>query len=437
MNAYASSFSQIADGLPGRGLDWVDCLRRAGLERFVDLGFPTTRIEEWKYTNVAPISRIAFQPATHVGMEKLSAKVREQVDLFPTPKLVFVNGRSHPSLSKQGSLSFPYIAGMFDSLGDPDFVPTLQPHLGRYADFRTRPFAAWNTAFFADGACVVVPAGTIVSEPIHLVFISTASDQPCATFPRNLIIAGEGSQISLVETYLSLSGGIYLTNTVTEIVAGAGAVIDYYKAERESSESFHIASVNAALGHDAVLTAHSFSIGAALSRNELRVTLDGEGAQCALDGLFLADGHRLVDNHTQIDHRKPHATSRELYKGVLAGYGEGVFNGAIIVRDDAQKTDAVQHNRNLILSEHAQINTQPQLEIRADDVRCAHGASIGQLDQEALFYLKTRGVDDRSARRILVRGFAAEILDGVRVPDVRWRLGGLLDEWFESKAEAS
>jgi Fe-S cluster assembly protein SufD len=283
----------------------------------------------------------------------------------------------------------------------------------------------------------VIPAGAIVSEPIHLVFISTASDQPFATFPRNLIIVGEGAQISLAETYLSLSSGVYLTNTVTEIAAGDGAVIDYYKAERESPESFHIASVNAALGRDAVLTAHSFSLGAALSRNELRVTLDGEGAQCALNGLFLADGHRLVDNHTQIDHRKPHATSRELYKGVLAGYGEGVFNGAIIVREDAQKTDAVQHNKNLILSGHAQINTKPQLEIRADDVRCAHGASIGQLDQEALFYLKTRGVDDRSARRILVRGFASEILDGVRVPDVRESLDRLFDEWFQSKLEAA
>jgi Fe-S cluster assembly protein SufD len=282
----------------------------------------------------------------------------------------------------------------------------------------------------------VISPGTTVLRPVHLVFASTGAAPLLATFPRNLIVVGEGSRVALVEAFLSVPGGLYLTNAVTEIVGGSGAIIDYYRMEQESSDSFHVATVKVRLGRDASLTSHTFSLGAALARNDLSVALDGEGSQCNLNGLFLVDGHRLVDNHTEIDHRKPHATSRELYKGILGGHAQGVFNGAIIVREDAQKTNAVQHSKNLLLSGNAQINTKPQLEIRADDVRCAHGASIGQLDQEAIFYLKTRGVDDGAARRILIRAFATEILDRVRVPDIRRQWEFLLDEWFEGRSEA-
>jgi Fe-S cluster assembly protein SufD len=239
-----------------------------------------------------------------------------------------------------------------------------------------------------------------------------------------------------VEVFLSVAGGAYLTNAVTEIVGGPGAVIDYYKMEQESSAGFHVAAVKVSLGRDAILKSHSFSFGAGLARNDLSVVLDGEGSACNLDGLFIVDGHRLVDNHTEIDHRKPYATSRELYKGILSGHAQGVFNGAIKVREGAQKANAVQHSKNLLLSENAQINTKPQLEIRADDVRCAHGASIGQLDQDAMFYLKTRGVDERVGRQILIRGFATEILDRVHVPHIRRQLETLLDGWFEKKLEA-
>jgi Fe-S cluster assembly protein SufD len=437
-NIYSSQFGEIVRHLPGRGLTWLDHLRETGIQQFAGAGFPTTRMEEWKYTNIAPISRVAFRPARRTT---LPDAVREQVDAFPQPRLVFVNGflaspegaRSQTAPTKEKLV----ITGLSKALANPRVAATLEPHLGHLAETGNHPFVAWNTAFFADGACVVIPPGTVVQDPIHLVFVSAATDSPSVAFPRNLIVVGERSQVSVVEIYLSVSGGTFLTNAVTEIAIARGASVDYHKFEHEFPETFHVATVKATLGRDASLTSHAFSLGAALSRNELRVALKGEGAQCTLAGLYLADEHRLVDNHTEIDHCQPHATSRELYKGVLAGYGEGVFNGAIIVRKDAQKTDAVQHNKNLLLSEHAQINTKPQLEIHADDVRCAHGASIGQISEDALFYLRTRGVDERTARHILIRGFAAEILDGIRVPSVRRLMDLRLQEWFERRLEAA
>jgi Fe-S cluster assembly protein SufD len=292
-----------------------------------------------------------------------------------------------------------------------------------------------NTAFFSDGALVVIPAGMTVARPVHLVFASTGAGEASATYPRNLIVAGEGSKVTIVETFLSDRSGVYLTDAVTEIAAGPGAAVDYCKVERESSRSFHVATIAANVGRDASLISHSISTGAAIARNDLRVALTADGGQCALYGLFIAGGDRLADNHTEIDHRKPHTTSRELYKCILAGHGHGVFNGAVIVRKDAQKSNAVQHSKNLLLSEHSQIDTKPQLEIRADDVRCAHGATIGQVNRQAMFYLRSRGLDERTAKRILIRGFAAEILQKIPLSDLRRQLNALLDGWFGRELE--
>ena len=437
LNDYAAQFSRIIDQLPGQGLDWLDRLRRDAIERFVELGFPTTRLEDWKYTNVNPISRLTFQPALHSWNGALPTGLRAQLDPFTSPRLVFIDGILEPALclNEHGNSGLQ-LSGLAESLRDPMQAAVLESCLGRYAGTAHHAFVAWNTAFFADGAVVAIPVRTAVSHPLHLVFVSTGADEALATYPRNLIVVGEGSRVALVEVFLSVAGGAYLTNAVTEIVGGPGAVIDYYKMEQESSAGFHVAAVKVSLGRDATLKSHSFSFGAGLARNDLSVVLDGEGSACNLDGLFIVDGHRLVDNHTEIDHRKPYATSRELYKGILSGHAQGVFNGAIKVREGAQKANAVQHSKNLLLSENAQINTKPQLEIRADDVRCAHGASIGQLDQDAMFYLKTRGVDERVGRQILIRGFATEILDRVHVPHIRRQLETLLDGWFEKKLEA-
>ena len=431
-NVYATQFSSIRKRLPGRYLPWVERLRQKGMDDFLRLGFPSTKLENWKYTNVAPIRRITFEPAIDHSYSLIPG-----LDSFPRPRLVFVNGRFVPALSKvDAALNF-HLRTIGDALGDPERSSIIEKHLGRYTNLSNHAFAAWNTAFFTDGAYLEVPRGLAVEHPIHLVFIAAGDADPWACYPRNLIVAGEGSQITFVERFIGSNDTVYLTNSVTEIAAGPNAVIDYYKIEDESCQSFHIAAINAHLDRDASLTSHSISFGGSLIRNDLNVSLDSEGAYCTLNGLFTVDGQRLVDNHTRIDHLRPHASSRELYKGVLAGNAEGVFNGAIVVHENAQKTDAVQHSKNLLLSKQAQINTKPQLEIRNNDVRCFHGATIGQMDTDAVFYLKSRGIDEREAKRVLIRGFAAEIIEGVRVPTLRNQLEHQLDSWLKGVLEAS
>ena len=432
-NVYAAQFSAMLERLPGSRLPWVDRLRRMGIEDFLALGFPTTKLENWKYTNVAPIRRIAFEPALDRPISSIPESLHLQLESYASPRLVFVNGRFDRGLSiPECGLNFELLS-LSEALADPQRAAALETHLGRYALTSEHAFAAWNMAFFTDGAYVEIPRGTVVEQPINLVFISAGTGEPWACYPRNLIVLGEGCQATFVEAFLSLNGLVYLNNVVTEIVAGPGAVIEYYKIERESSQGFHIAAINAHLDRDASLTSHSISFGGALVRNDLNVALEGEGSHSTLNGLFAVDGQRLVDTHTHIDHRRPHASSRELYKGVLTGKAEGVFNGTITVRENAQKTDAVQYSKNLLLSKQAQINTKPQLEIRNNDVRCFHGATIGQIDPDAMFYLKSRGIDEDEAKRILVRGFAAEIIHGIRVPALRDQLERLLADWLRGR----
>jgi Fe-S cluster assembly protein SufD len=430
-NIYAAQFSAMRERLPGTHLPWLGRLRQKGMDDFLALGFPTTKLEEWKYTNVAAIRRIAFEPALDRSLTSIP-----EMGSCTGPRLVFVNGRFASSLSTVGALyERPgghrpplQVLSLAEALRDPERASVLEKHLGRYTGTSDHAFAAWNTAFFTDGAYIEIPRGMAVEQAIHLIFVADGNSKPWACYPRNLIVAGEGSQVTVVESFLG-SNDVYLTNTVTEIAAGPGAIVDYYKIERESWQGFHVAGINAHLDRDAGLKSHSISFGGGLVRNDLNVALDGEGSNCTLNGLFAVDGRRLVDNHTRIDHMRSHASSRELYKGVLAGNAEGVFNGAIVVRENAQKTDAVQYSKNLLLSREAQINTKPQLEIRNNDVRCFHGATIGQMDADAIFYLKSRGIDEVEAGRILVRGFAGEIIDAIRVPALREQLEHLLDRW--------
>jgi Fe-S cluster assembly protein SufD len=402
------------------------------MDDFLALGFPSTKLENWKYTNVAPIRRIAFEPALDQPVD-----TTPELTSYPGPRLVFVNGWFYPGLSCiERGLNF-HLQSIGEALRYSDRASVIEKHLGRYTSTSDHAFAAWNTALFTDGAYLEIPCGTTVEQPIHLVFVAVRNSKPSAYYPRNLIVAGKGSQFTVVESFFGPKDAVYLTNTVTEIAADPGAVVDYYKVERESSHGFHVAVINTHLERDASFTSHSISFGGSLVRNDLNVALDGEGSHCTLNGLFAADGQRLVDNHTRIDHMRPHASSRELYKGVLAGESEGVFNGTIVVRQNAQKTDAVQHSKNLLLSRKAQINTKPQLEIRNNDVRCFHGATIGQMDADAIFYLKSRGFNEEDARRILVRGFAGEIIDVIRVPTLRDQLDCLLDRWVRAVLEGS
>jgi Fe-S cluster assembly protein SufD len=301
----------------------------------------------------------------------------------------------------------------------------IAERLGRLAPVDGRAFVALNTAFTRDGAFVRAERGVKFQTPIHLLFLSTDRGAPYVTHPRILVDVEEGAQLSIVESFVGLSG-VYLTNAVTEISVGDQATLDYTKVQRESHQAYHVAALQVRQGRNSVFRSHSIALGAAISRNDAGSVLAGEGAEATLNGLFEGTGHQIVDNHTTIDHVAPNTTSRELYKGILGGGSRGVFDGRIIVRPEAQKTNAMQASRNLLLSKEALVNTKPQLEILANDVKCKHGATVGQLDENVLFYLRSRGIGLADARRLLIHAFASEVLDQVSVEAVRKQLGGCL-----------
>lgn len=394
--------------------EWLAAIRRAGNERFRETGFPTVREEAWKYTNVAPFVKVPFQPASG---ERGSTARPLPVPAEAGAQIVFVNGRYAAELSTVGLLTGGLeVASLAEVLASrPEAV---EPYLAKVVR-DGNAFAQLNSAFVDDGVFVRIPARTAVAEPIHLVFLSEPDFGPTVSHPRNLVVAEAGSQASVVETFLGTAGELYFTNAVTEIVLGDGAVLDFSKLESEGDAAFHVATTAVSLGRNSNFTSHSISLGGALARNDLNVRLDAEGADCTLNGLFLGNGTQLLDNHTLIDHAMPHGTSRELYKGILDGKSRGIFHGTIIVRPDAQKTDAMQTNKNLLLSKESLVNSEPALEIFADDVKCRHGSTIGQLDEGAIFYLRTRGIGPDEARQMLVYAFASDVASRIRVAPLR------------------
>ena len=426
-DVYLANFSQLEKELGESNGSPLHRLRTAAMERFRELGFPGLRNEDWKFTTLAPLAKVPFQPARlH---EDLTLSEIERF-LFATgagPRLVFVNGFYAPKLSQVVSLpDGVVVTSLAKALQThPEWV---EPHLARYADYEESPFTALNTAFLRDGACVLLAPGQVFPEPIQLVFISTAREEPTVSYPRNLIVAGRQSQATIVESYLGLEQDVYFTNAVTEVVAGPGAVIDYNKLLRESFQAFHIQTLHVHQERDSRFSSHTMTLGGALVRNEIHAVLDAEGCECTLNGLYLASGRQHIDNHTVIDHARPHCASHELYKGILDGQAHGVFNGKIFVRQDAQKTDAKQTNQTLLLSEDAVINTKPQLEIYADDVKCTHGATVGQLDEESIFYLRSRGIGREEARRLLTFAFANDIIGRIQVEAIRDQLEKFLLE---------
>jgi Fe-S cluster assembly protein SufD len=410
--------AEVASSAPG-----LAALRRKALDRFVADGFPTTRLEAWRHTNPARVAREAWQPAPRIAVE------RDAIEPIATPLyacglFVFVNGRYDASLSTPPALGgWLGVSSLASDLSEADAPPGLDA-VGE----SVTPFGALNTAFFEDGAHLRVAEGKQVDEPVHIVFVSAPGEEPCAAHPRVLIEAAAGSRIVVIEDHVSLGGGTSLTNGVTEIDVGANAGVEWIKLQREHPSAFHVSEMRARVARDGRLAAATLSFGTALTRNDARVRLEAPGAHCDLRGLFVAGGDQLVDNHTWIDHAEPHGTSVELYKGILDGRARGVFNGRVVVRPDAQKSDARQQNPNLLLSRDAEIATQPQLEIRADDVKCSHGSTVGQLDSDALFYLRSRGVPLHEARDLLMRGFASEITRALSVPALGERADDLVVE---------
>jgi Fe-S cluster assembly protein SufD len=382
---------------------------------------------------VAPIAKVPFEPA---GCEVNGLTLGKAEPLafagWEGSQLVFVNGHYAPELSSLRPLPGGVKAGSLEAAFSTD-AEWVEPHLARYAAYQDHAFVALNTAFMVDGAFLYVPKGKIVEEPIHLLFISTAHEQATVSHPRNLIVVGQDSRATIVESYVGIGEGVYFTNAVTEIVSAENAVIDHYKLQRESPAAFHIGILQAHLDRSSHFTSHSIALGGALVRNEINAVLDGEGGECTLNGLYLVTGEQHVDNHTQMAHVKAHCTSRELYKGIVGGKARGVFNGKIVVHESAPKTDAKQTNNNLLLSQDASVDTKPQLEINNNDVKCTHGSTIGRLDQDQIFYLRSRGIDPEGARSLLMYAFASEVINRIKIERIRSELDRMLMARLQKK----
>lgn len=435
---YLALFARLQDQLPGVKAPWLRDLRAAAAAGFAESGFPTPAQEAWKYTSVAPVERRSFDFTGNNSAELSAEHLRAAFfDDFDAHTLTFVDGRFAPRHSRTANLPDGVtISALADVLARSPSI--LEPYLGRYADTSANGFVALNTAFMSDGAYVHVPQGVDLDLPLHLAFVLTGPGEIMA-HPRVLIVAEPNSRVTVVEHYTGGGTTPSLTNAVTEIVAGRGAQVMHYKLQREASNAYHIATIRADQSGDSLFTSRNFSLGGRLTRNDITTVLREPGGECTLDGLYMADGRRHVDNHTLIDHAAASCSSREYYKGVLDERARGVFNGRIVVRQDAQRTDAHQSNHNLLLSQEAEVDTKPQLEIYADDVRCTHGATVGHLDQDALFYLRTRGIDATGARGLLTYAFAREVVDRLEILPLRTGLQrgllGLLPGIDESVGE--
>jgi Fe-S cluster assembly protein SufD len=399
---------------------WLAPVRKAGIASFADQGFPTLHDEDWRFTNIAPIAKLNFQLAKEVSVNGAESKLLDEAAFtkLPGQRLVFVNGFFSAKLSGIKPVSGGVrIENLSAALAKDSAL--IEKHLGKYAHTASNTFAALNQAFFTDGAFIFVPAGVAVAEPVQLIYISSAKNSGETILPRNLVIAEANSKLTVVESYISTGNVAYFTNAVTEILAGDNARVEHIKLQDEALDAFHIATIAGEFGCASNVTVHSFALGAKLSRTNIRTKLAGEGLECILNGLYLTKDEQLTDHHMIVEHAQPHCASHEYFNGILDDKSKGVFHGRIYVHPIAQKTDAKQTNKNLLLSDDATADTKPQLEIYADDVKCTHGATIGQLNDESIFYLRSRGISSDNARRMLIHAFAGEIIERIKCEPAR------------------
>jgi Fe-S cluster assembly protein SufD len=420
---YADAFGEFARGRAGEPA-WVARLRAGAFERFEERGFPTTDEEDWKYTNVAPLARKAFMPAAGAATKLESAAVEPFVSAESSrSRLVFVGGVYSPELSSLEALPQGVVAEDLGAALAGEQVGVLWEHLGRLSGEESDAFTTLNTAFAGGGAFLRVPAGVEVVAPVQLLFLTAPGGGESVTFPRVLVVAERHSRLDLIETYAALDGDAeYFTDAVVEVFVGEGAGVTHYKVQDEGERAFHIASTRAEVARDGSYELTTVTLGAQLSRHGIEVILGSEGAHCRVDGLYLVGTGQHADTHSLIDHREPRCTSRQNYKGILDGRSRAVFNGRVFVREGATQTDAEQSNKNLLLSSEARVDTKPQLEIYNDDVKCSHGATVGQLEEEELFYLLSRGLHPDLARNLLTYGFAEEIVASIKHESIRAQL---------------
>ncbi|NUM81740.1 Fe-S cluster assembly protein SufD [bacterium] len=428
-NWYRSRYDAFQKSLNGHVAAPAREIHKLGLAHFNEYDFPTTKHEDWKYTSVEPILQHQFEPELVYPKDKLSQKTFSSLPLndLSTHRIVWINGHFSPEFSSltqlpKGLTIKSLAAAAIENSG------LVFQHLTQYAGVEKNIFTALNSAFLMDGAFVSIAENAIIEKPVHLMFIAVSGNQPALIQPWNLIVAGKHSQATIVESYVAAGQETYFTNAVTEIFTDENAVLDHHKIQLESPNAFHIGNMHIHQQRSSNFTSNLFSFGAALARNEAATELDGEGIESRLNGVYVVRDHQHVDNRTFIDHAKPHCHSFEVYKGILADQSTAVFNGKILVRQDAQKTDAKQSNHALLLSKDATINTKPQLEIFADDVKCTHGATVGQIDAEMLFYLRARGLGKQEAENLLTQAFAGSVVEQVRYEPLREELNKILLE---------
>src|SRR6267142_1230824 len=435
-NNYQSAFQSLQQDSPMAA--WVELLRESAMDQFDLLGLPSVSEEEWKYTNLTPIVKADFQPA----LKDRASEIRKtEVDLFAYPEtsrthIVLLNGFLRADLSSTSKLGEVVVLDLSNAVADERYEQIVRAYLARNANHHDNGLIALNTAFIQSGIFILIPKDVRLEAPLQITYLSEPGSSNSASFPRVLVVAEENSSAMLIESYRSVSEAGYFTNAVTEIVLKEGARLDHYRLQRESNRAFHVSTTAATLGPKSSYDTTSITMGAQLSRHDIDVVMDYEGAECWVDGLYVVGSNQHTDTHSVIDHKQPHCTSHQLYKGILDGKSRAVFNGKVFVRPGAQKTDAMQTNKNLLLSNDAHVDTKPQLEIWADDVKCAHGAAIGQLDEDELFYLASRGIHSDLARNLLTYGFAEEVIAKVKVESIKAQLDEAVLNRLHARLEA-
>ncbi|HEY9500674.1 MAG TPA: Fe-S cluster assembly protein SufD [Pyrinomonadaceae bacterium] len=414
---FQAAFESLRETDPAAA--WVQLVRETAMDRFESLGFPSVADEEWKYTNLAPWAKGSFTPASNQSHITRDAVKSLRSDETANSHLVLVNGFLREDLSSKSALDEIVVIDLFSAIGDARYSKVVREYLARNANYPDSGLVSLNTAFLRSGLFIFVPKNVHVSQPIHVTNVSDEPGDYAVSFPRLLLVAEENSSASLIESFSSFSNSTYFNNAVAEIVLGDGARLEHVRIQQESPNSLHVGNTTAELGPNSSYDSTAITLGGKLSRHDVSVVLDHEGAECWVDGLYVVGSEQHADTHSVIDHKRAHCTSHQLYKGILDGNGRAVFNGKIFVREGAQKTDAMQTNKNLLLSDRARVDTKPQLEIYADDVKCAHGAAVGQINEDELFYLLTRGINPTVGRNLLTYGFAEEVIGKIKVDSIR------------------
>jgi Fe-S cluster assembly protein SufD len=417
---YQSSFRALKQSKPT--VAWVEIVRESAMDRFESLGFPTVANEEWKYTNLAVLANDSFRPSEAQSVITSADLGRFSFPETASSQVVLVNGLFRQDLSSTAELESIVAVDLFSAIADARYNKIVRSYLARNANYHDKSMTALNTAFLQSGVFILIPKDTKLEAPVQISFVVDPSEPNIAVFPRVLVVAEENSSAKLIESFVALKDGKYFSNAVVEVVVKQGARVEHCRLQQESLQAFHIANTSVELGSASSYNSTAINLGAKLARHDISVVMDHEGAECWVDGLYVVGNDQHTDTHSVIDHKQPRCNSHQLYKGILDGNARAVFNGKVFVREGAQKTDALQTNKNLLLSPNARVDTKPQLEIYADDVKCAHGAAVGQLDQDQLFYLQARGINPQLGKNLLTYGFAEEVIEKIGIESIRGEL---------------